>query len=178
MAGEEERRVAVFSDLLAANRSRLFGYIYAMLHNMSDAEDLYQQTTVLLWEKFGEFEPGTDFGSWALKFAYYNTKNFQRSQGRSRVFFSEAVMEKVAASYGSAQQADSSDQLKALANCLSQMSDTNQQLLRLRYSENTSVKRLSEIERKTEAAMSMVLTRLRKSLLRCVTKHLALYEAR
>lgn len=178
MAAEEEHHIAAFSDLLAANRSRLFGYIYAMLHNMSDAEDVYQQTTVLLWEKFGEFEQGTDFGSWALRFAYYNTKNFQRSQGRAKLFFSETVMEKVAASYGASKPAESSEQLSALAHCLSQLSESNQHILRLRYSESTSVKRLAELEQKTEAAMSMVLTRLRKSLLRCVNKQLALHKSR
>lgn len=173
MPHRDEHEIAAFSDLLAASRSRVFGYIYAMLHNMSDAEDVYQQTTVLLWEKFGEYQQGTEFTSWALKIAYFNIKNFQRSKNRTRVFFSEAVMEKVADSFlaGSDQEAD--ERTEALAGCLAKLSDDQQTLLRQRYADGTSVKQLAQQENKTEAALSMVLTRLRKSLLKCIQTQMA-----
>ena len=35
MPAPDEQEVAVFSELIAVHRSRVFGYIYAMLHNMS-----------------------------------------------------------------------------------------------------------------------------------------------
>lgn len=149
----------------------MFGYIYAMLHNMSDAEDVYQQTTVLLWEKFDEFQQGTDFTSWALKIAYYNVKNFQRTQSRARVFFSDAVMEKVAASYQSVGPTESTERADALVQCLRQLPERHRALLQLRYAESASIKQLAKQENKSEAAVSMVLTRLRKSLWRCIQSH-------
>lgn len=172
MSRSDERRVAAFTDLIAESRSRVFGYIYAMLHSMSDAEDIYQQTTVLLWEKFGEFREGTDFTSWALKTAYYNVKNFQRSQSRSRVFFSDQVMEKVAESYHGVQTGSDTDRTDALIKCLKQLPDKHRRLLELRYGKGASLTHLAEVENKTGAAVSMMLTRLRKSLLRCVQAQL------
>ena len=58
---------ALFTDLLHESRSRLYGYIYALVQNQADAEDLFQETTLCLWQKFEEFEQGTDFGRWATR---------------------------------------------------------------------------------------------------------------
>lgn len=173
MAKQDEKQIAVFSDLLAENRGRLFGYLYSMLHNLSDAEDLFQQTTVLMWEKFSEFQPGTDFGSWALKIAYYNVKNFQRSQDRQRRFFSEAVMEKVAESYTQV-DGDANQRLEALEECVRKLSAENQKMLKMRYAEGVPIARLAELRGKTEAAMTMALSRVRKSLFRCITSRNAI----
>jgi RNA polymerase sigma-70 factor (ECF subfamily) len=168
MSHSDEHQIVAFSDLLAESRSRVFGYIYAMLHNMSDAEDVYQQTTVLLWQKFAEYEPGTEFTSWAMQVAYFNIKNHQRSLGRSRVFFSDAVMEKVASSYLTGPAAEADDRTEALIGCLRELSEDHQLLLRARYAEGESMKQLAAKENKTEAAVSMVLTRLRRSLMKCI----------
>ena len=168
MSFSGESDIAAFSDLIAATRSRVFGYIYAMLHNMSDAEDVYQQTTVLLWEKFEEFQQGTDFASWALKIAYFNVKNFQRSKGRTRVFFSDAVMERVAASYHTIEGSPDADRTEALIHCLKQLPEKHQSLLEMRYGDSASLKDLAKVEQKSEAAVSMMLSRLRKSLLHCM----------
>lgn len=169
-----EQQIATFSELVAAHRGRVFGYIYAMLHNLADAEDIYQQTTVLMWQKFNEFEPGTDFGSWALKIAYFNIKNFQRTKSRRHVFFSDEVMEKVAESYRRAEGDRDEDRVEALVDCVRRLPEHHQLLLKRRYSDDAPVKHLAESEGKSEAAMAMMLSRLRKALFRCVRSRMAL----
>lgn len=169
-----EEKIAAFSELVAIHRGQIFGYIYAMLHNLADAEDLYQQTTVMIWQKFDEFEPGTDFGRWALKIAYYNIKNFQRSQSRRHVFFSDQVMEKVVESYSRIGSDQAEDRVEALVQCVERLPQHHQQLLKQRYSSNTTLKQLAESEGKSEAAIAMLLSRLRKSLFRCVRSKMAL----
>jgi len=171
MSGIDEQDIAVFSDLVSAHRSRVFGYIYAMLHNMSDAEDIYQQTTLLMWQKFDDFRPGSDFGSWALKIAYHNIKNFQRSM-RRHIFFSDAVMEKVLHSYESQTVKDGEERLEALGKCVRRLSGRHQHILKQRYAENVSIRDLSIDEGKSEAAMAMLLSRLRKTIFRCVQAHI------
>ena len=172
MSATDEQEIAAFSELVAAHRSRVFGYIYAMLHNMSDAEDIYQQTTLLMWQKFNDFEPGTDFGSWALTIAYYNIKNFQRSAQRRHVFFSEEVMEKVAHCYESYDSKVGEERLDALGECVRRLSDRHQHILRQRYTESIPIRELANSEGKSEAAMTMLLSRLRKTIFHCVQARL------
>src|SRR5262245_24081159 len=54
----------LFAALLRESRSRVFGYLLALVQQASDAEDLYQQTALVLWEKFSQYKRGTDFGTW------------------------------------------------------------------------------------------------------------------
>jgi|SRR4051794_24738261 RNA polymerase sigma-70 factor (ECF subfamily) len=172
MSVSDEQEIAAFSDLVSVHRSRVFGYIYAMLHNMSDAEDIYQQTTLLMWQKFSDFQPGSDFGSWALKIAYHNIKNFQRSMRRRHVFFSDAVMEKVLHGYETQTTKDAENRLDALGNCVQRLPKRHQHILKRRYAESVSIRKLAIDEGKTEAAMAMLLSRLRKTIFRCVQAHI------
>jgi len=173
MSGANEYRIAAFSDLVSANRGRVFGYIYAMLHNMADAEDIYQQTTVLMWQKFDEFEPDTNFGNWALKIAFYTIKNFQRSQHRSKVFFRDSVMEKVAESYRELDGDQSHDRVDALMACVKKLPERHQRLLKLHYGDNAPIKQIAERQGRSNAAVSMTLSRLRRALFDCINSRLA-----
>ena len=45
---------AEFARLLREAHRELFGFIFAMLQNRADAEDVYQQTALVLWRKFAD----------------------------------------------------------------------------------------------------------------------------
>src|SRR5262245_53269658 len=90
---EQERDPVLFAELLRDTRSRVFGYLLTLVRNLSDAEDLYQQTALVLWEKFEKFEHGTDFGTWATSVAHFVAVNFLRRQSRRKALFSEAALE-------------------------------------------------------------------------------------
>src|SRR3990172_8659296 len=84
-----------FIELLSDHQGRLFTFLYAHVLNMADAEDLYQQVAMVLWQKFDQFVPGTEFGSWAIRVADLTIKNFLRGKRRSKVFFSDDVMQRI-----------------------------------------------------------------------------------
>ena len=63
--------------LLLENRHRMYGYIFSLVRNRADAEDLLQETSITLWEKFDQFDPETDFIPWAFRVALWKVKNFQ-----------------------------------------------------------------------------------------------------
>lgn len=173
MAKEERGKILTFSSLLLQNRSRLFGYIYSMLHNWADAEDVYQQTTVLLWEKFDEFETGSDFARWALKVAYFNVKNFQRVQGSRQRYFQGAVMEKLIDSFEETGNSPAEDRLLALIACIKKLSAKKRAILNQRYFEDLPVKELAESVGLQEGAMHTALSRIRKALFQCVNSRLS-----
>ena len=61
----EQQRHDLFSELIARHQSELYAYIFAIVRNWDDADDLYQSTCLVLWRKFESFRPGTSFFSWA-----------------------------------------------------------------------------------------------------------------
>ena len=98
-----------FAELLRLHTSQVLGYINSLVLNWSDADDLFQETCLVLWQKFDEFQSGTNFLAWALRIADHKVMKFQAKQSRRAVFiarlreslqedFSDRTSEQAAAS--------------------------------------------------------------------------------
>ena len=53
-------RKAEFARYLADHQARLYGYIHSLVPDLNHADDLYQQTALVLWNKFDEFDRGPE----------------------------------------------------------------------------------------------------------------------
>ena len=58
-----------FLSLFLRSERELFRYVVALVPNVADAEDIVQQTALVLWEKFSAYDPGQPFTPWACRFA-------------------------------------------------------------------------------------------------------------
>jgi RNA polymerase sigma-70 factor (ECF subfamily) len=170
---DESRDPLAFSELLRDGRSRVFGYLLALVQNLADAEDLYQQTALLLWEKFDQYQPGTDFGSWATTVAHYTALNFLRRQSRRRALFSEAALQRLNAMQSEMRTIDCTARSEALVHCVAALPEGERRLVRLRYQGEQSVQDIAESEQRTVGAVYTALSRIRKSLLACVERRVA-----
>ena len=84
-------RKAEFAEQLARHQSQLFGYIYSLVRDLDDADDLFQQTSLVLWDKFDQFDPSRSFVDWACGVARYEVLNFLRARSRNRLYFSDEL---------------------------------------------------------------------------------------
>ena len=60
-----------FISLVMANQRKIYSFIVHFVPNRSDADDLFQETVALMWEKFKIFEEGTSFAAWGIQIAHY-----------------------------------------------------------------------------------------------------------
>jgi RNA polymerase sigma-70 factor (ECF subfamily) len=170
---DETRDPLEFSELLREGRSRIFGYLLALVQNLADAEDLYQQTALLLWEKYDQYTPGTDFGSWATTVAHYTALNFLRRQSRRRVLFSEAAFTRLAAIQSELKSSDCTARSDALDQCVAALPAAERRLVQLRYQGDRSIEQIAQGDGRTVGAVYTALSRIRKSLLACIERRLA-----
>ena len=119
-----ENSRAELVGLLTRNQRKIFAYIYTLVPNRADAEDILQETSVTIYKKFDEFESGTDFVAWANRIAWWKVKAAQQKFARSKVVFNEEVMEAVVATAGT-MEAEMSDRHEALGSCLKKLSPKN-----------------------------------------------------
>ena len=56
-----DSRYEDFLTLFRSNESRIFGFILAFLPNFAKAEDILQETMIVMWRKFNEFQKDTNF---------------------------------------------------------------------------------------------------------------------
>src|SRR3954454_22642567 len=85
------------AQFLKAER-RIFAYIMTLLPHRADAEDLLQQVSLVMWEKFDSQAPPGDFAAWGCRIAYYKIRDHRRTLRRSRVIFSDEMLDRVAQS--------------------------------------------------------------------------------
>src|SRR5260370_38282020 len=84
-----QSRQAEFASCLREIQTRLYGYIHSLARDLNDTDDLFQQTALILWKKFDEFDSRRSFFSWACGIARLEVVNFLRSRARQRLYFSD-----------------------------------------------------------------------------------------
>lgn len=165
-----------FIRLLMENERRIYAYIRTLLVNRADAEDVLQETSLTLWDKFSEFDQKQgNFIAWSFKVAYFTVQNHRRKQGRSRVLFSDSLVESLAAK--TSDMVGLIDRRRdLLAECIEKLPGTDRQLLRMRYEMGASVESTADKSKRSVEAIYKALSRMRATLFECVNRGLAQEE--
>ena len=115
-------KTELFVELITRYQGRVRVFILSLLPNWADAEEVLQETNLVLWRRFDEFEPGSDFRAWAFQIAYYKVRSFWERQGRERLRFGNEFLDTVAAA--AMEMPDDLDaRREALINCMIKLSD-------------------------------------------------------
>jgi RNA polymerase sigma-70 factor (ECF subfamily) len=68
--------------LLTQHDRWLATYVYSLVHDRADADEILQDCKVAMWKHFGSFQADTNFRAWARKFATNHILNYRRSEKR------------------------------------------------------------------------------------------------
>ena len=165
-------RHSQFLRLHTRYQHRIRAYVFMLVPNRADAEDLLQDTTVLLWEKFDEFELGTDFAAWACRVAFLKVSNHRKRFSRSKLLFSDDLLEAVAdRALELAPHLD--DRRVALQECMKRLEDRDRRMVMARYEPGGGAKRAADASGRTIQATYKALYRIRKALFDCVSLRVA-----
>lgn len=165
-------RVDEFVRLLGQNQRRLFLYVLSLVPRWNDAEEIIQETNLVLWREFGQFQPGTNFTAWACKVAFHQVLAWRKRRQRDRLEFSPAFLEAVADEMTSA--ADVLDErAHALAGCIDRLPPGQRDLLRLRYTDGLAIEAIARRVDRSVEAVYRALSRIRQALHQCVSRRLA-----
>ena len=162
-----------FSSLLAQHQDKLYGYIHALLRNFADSEDVYQQTTLVLWKKFDEYQPNTSFFSWACRVAQFEVRNFIRRSARDHLYLSEPVWLVLAAAQEARLDSDRDEQLEALEGCVETLPEADRHLLDDCYGTSKSFVEVARQLDRSPQSIYDALSRIRHTLAVCIKRVLA-----
>lgn len=162
-------RVDEFMQLYTRHQRPLYIYLLSLVHNVADAEELLQESSYILWKKFGEFRPDGNFGAWAFGIAYYEVLKFRQRRGQREVPLSPQFLERVAG-----KMAEVSDLLELRAEtfnyCMDRLSEPDRELITRRYAPGASVKRIAAELRRPVRSVSKSLSRIRRLLIECIDR--------
>lgn len=157
--------------LITRHQRRIFSYIYTLVPNRHDAEDLLQETCVVICEKFQEYQPDTDFVAWACQIAWWRVRAARQKFARSKITFDDRVLEAVAHTAVSLATELDSRHL-ALEHCLRKLNPRDRELVLARYAPDGGVEEAASRSGRSRVAAYKALGRIRKLLFDCVTHHL------
>jgi len=153
--------VEQFVAHLSASQGRLMAYIFSLVPKLQDAQDVFQQTSLVLWRKYDQFDSSRDFLTWACGVASYEVRNYQRAASRDRHCFNDALLQTLAderlAGETRSQQRD-----LALEECVKRLRATDRELIEKAYSGQRA---LPELAAEMGRAVQTIYNRL--NLIRC-----------
>lgn len=162
--------------LITRHQRQIFAYIYTLVPDRHDAEDLLQETSVVICEKFDTFRPGSDFVAWACQIAWWRIRYARQKFARSKVVFDDDVLEAVAHT-AAVMREELDARHEALAGCLQKLAPRDRELVLTRYEPGRGVAEAAVRSGRSMDAAYKALNRLRKLLHDCVTDQLAHPEA-
>jgi RNA polymerase sigma-70 factor (ECF subfamily) len=157
-----------FVGLFAQNQYDIHTFILTLVPNWADADDVMQATSIVLWRKFPQFQPGTNFAAWACQIARLEVQNFRRTKGRDRLFFNAALLESLAdlrLSMGEELEAER----EFLAECVRRLGWDDQELIRRCYGQKTvTAKQVAGELGRPVNTVYKALIRIRRKLYECI----------
>ena len=162
--------------LMTRYQRQIFAYIYTLVPDRHDAEDLLQETSLVVCEKFDDFTPGTDFVAWACQIAWWRIRYSRQKFARAKVIFDDEVFEAVARTAGE-MAVELDERHEALAGCLQKLPARDRELVLTRYEPGSGVAEAARRSGRSMDAAYKALNRLRKLLHDCVTNQLSHPEA-
>ncbi len=164
-----------FSRKLTALQRSLYAYILTLLPNRADAEDVLQETNLILCRKANEYDPEGHFQGWAFQIARYQVMSQITKNKRNRLNFSTEIIETLAAEEFDSKSMALSQ--KALQLCYDLLPEHMKKIARLRFREESNLKDISAKVGRPLGSVSATLHRIRINLTDCVRKKLPLVEA-
>jgi RNA polymerase sigma-70 factor len=164
-----DRNTDEFVRLFSLWTNSIYSYVHVLVPTHADAEDIFQEVSRTLWEKFGEYRPGPDAGfrTWALRIAQIEVLRYRQREGRRQRLFSDrlhdALDETVLAAIGRIDL-----RLTALGDCYRKLPDDDRSLIRARYGVGATVEAIAAETGRSVHAIYRALRRIHQSLFECV----------
>jgi RNA polymerase sigma-70 factor (ECF subfamily) len=168
---DRAERGDLFASLFGRHARQIYSYILTLTPHWADAEDVFQETSTILWQKLDDFTPGTNFLAWACQIAYYRALWFRERQKKVASPLDRQFLELVAAET-LAQQDILEDRLLALADCMKLLVHRDRELVERAYADGTTIKDAAlHLGRSPDAAYK-ALKRIHRELFECVEESL------
>jgi RNA polymerase sigma-70 factor, ECF subfamily len=156
-----------FFSLFLRSEQEIFRYVAVLVPNVTDAEDIVQQTAEALWLKFDAYDSSQPFTPWACRFALNKAHQWIEQRRRWQALLDHGLAEELAHREQELQPAYER-RLRHLEACLDKLPPGQRSLVEAYYYERTDVESLAGRTGRTAAAIYKMLQRIRHTLQVCV----------
>ena len=172
---------SIFIKLLVSAQPRIFGYIVTLLSSLSEAEEVMQETSIVMWSKFDDFKLPSDASeqavddlvAWGNQIAYFKVMNLRRRKHLNTVRLSDKVIQMISDEWLKQEQSKTLEKRRqALKSCIDLLPPTSREVIEDYYWRKSPVDAIAKRSQRSSASIYKLLQRSRDSLHKCIDSKL------
>lgn len=168
IAGNVEQ-LQEFVTQLTASQSRIRGFIVSLMPGSPDVGDVLQETNLTLWKSQARYRVGTNFLAWAFTIARLEVLHHRtRAKRRGHILITDELLDMLADEIPDSDDHDA--YLCALDSCKSKLTETQRELIDVRYEPGHSLESHARQTGRKASALRIALMRIRTALRDCIER--------
>jgi RNA polymerase sigma-70 factor (ECF subfamily) len=167
MATNSESRFPLLREL-TNHQNSIYAYIFSLVPNREAAQEILQETNLVICEKADQFLAGSHFLTWACAIARFKVLAYRRDTTRDKLIFGDDLSEKLAS--GDVQRFDLSTRMIALEKCLEKLPARQRAMIKDRYRPDVTMEVLADRLGRAKQSLAVTLHRIRQTLLECLQR--------
>lgn len=164
-----ETHVAAVQGLFLQYQPAVRGYILSMIPDFSVAEDVMQETFIVVTRKAASFELGTSFPAWVKTIARFKALEAIRVHRNSPEYLSEEVIQALGADRSGFHK-NEDERLVHLAACINELAPQAKRSILFRYKNDHLPPEIADLMGCTVQSVNVTLSRARAFLRECVMR--------
>lgn len=172
---DNDKRYELFLQLFRKNENYLFGFVLKLLPHFTIAEEIMQETLLTMWQKFDEFEEGTNFAAWSRQIARYKVMTFlHKNKRRSIVHFNDEILDDIEAD--APPKKNESIYFEALHCCIDKLQGKSREIINLHYVKNMKINQIASLWGVSGRSLYRQMAKVHLALQKCIEKTVAAWE--
>ena len=164
---DQERFVRLWTSAQPA----VANYVHAVVRDRGIAEDVLQESAMVLFRRLPEYDGERPFIAWALGIARFQVMSARRDEARSLVDFDDEVLAQFTETWAELAPAVS-ERGVMLQRCMERLAARAGQVVRLRYFEDLNAEEIAQRLGTSGPAVRVTLQRIREQLRACIERRL------
>jgi RNA polymerase sigma-70 factor (ECF subfamily) len=165
-----------FLRLLLAAETDLRAFVRSVLRDSAAVDDVFQETALVLWQRFAEFDPARPFGAWARGVAAKKLLQRRDQESRFPRTLSPEAIQRVSEAFDRLESTSEVRRQDALEECLARLPEKSRELIQSRYGDERRPQQIAEETGRTIAAVYHMLSRVRSQLEDCIRQRLRAWD--
>jgi len=165
------RQQEQFTQLWTKAQPAVENYLHAVIRDHAAAEDVLQETALVLLRRFRDYDASRPFLAWALGVARFQVLGNRRDAARSLVTLDSELFERFTTVWAEVAPA-LSDEAAALQFCLERLAKRARQVVQMRYYEALSSDEIARRINSHPGSVRVLLQRVREKLRICIASEL------
>ncbi len=160
-------RTQQFLELYQNDRRRLYAYIFTIVGDSVAADDIFQESSLVLWREFSKFEIGTKFSKWANAIAFNRIREHWSKKKKQTRLFDDSQSEEIGETMAE-MKGELDSRWDVLQGCITKLREVDQNLFHDFYSNHFTAAQLAEKLGRSIFAIRKSIHKIRKRLFECV----------